>query len=227
MLSDVVGEQVRRFREARNLRRIDLAERCADLGWPALTHGALGHLETGRRDEAGVRRREVTIDEVVILATALDVPPIALILPAGQVADIEITPGRWELIHEADAWLTAAWPGLTYRSDEYRAAAAPIRRLRDYMEAYARFMATLADTLPNRPDDVQERGRHLLPVEVEKLTRIVESMRAAGDVDPPLVETLPATEITARDHITVRDGATAHVTRAPNPPNGAGETDAP
>lgn len=73
MLSDMVAEQVRRLREERGMRRLDLAEKCAALGWPALTEGALGNIETGRRGEDGQRRREVTVDELFVLAEALDV----------------------------------------------------------------------------------------------------------------------------------------------------------
>lgn len=105
MLSDVTAAQVRHFREVRAMSRTDLAARCAALGWPALTHGALGHIETGRRGPDGVRRREVTVDEIVILAAALGVPPISLIVPVGHAADVEILPGLTVPVGDALLWI--------------------------------------------------------------------------------------------------------------------------
>jgi transcriptional regulator with XRE-family HTH domain len=65
MLSDVVAERIKRYREQRGMRRSDLASRCAELGWPALTESAIGNVETGRRGEDGTRRRLVAIDKPV------------------------------------------------------------------------------------------------------------------------------------------------------------------
>jgi hypothetical protein len=72
-----VARTVRRFREARRLGYAELSRRLAKLGRkiPPL---AL------RRIEAGERR--VDVDDLVVLALALDVAPMALLLPSDKDA---------------------------------------------------------------------------------------------------------------------------------------------
>ena len=104
MLSDVAAAQVARLRKTAGLTREQLAARCADLGWPALTVGVVGSIETGRPDETGRRRREVTVDELAILAAALNVPPLQLIYPLGAQRVVEMLPGRI-----TDVWVAYRW----------------------------------------------------------------------------------------------------------------------
>jgi transcriptional regulator with XRE-family HTH domain len=112
VLSDVVGDQVRRLREGAGLTREDLAERCG-----TISAAALSNLETGRRDPAGRRRREVTVDEVFLLAYALDVPPVALLLPIGHkdASDgVRLAGGMPLRTADALAWVRGdrrPWPG--------------------------------------------------------------------------------------------------------------------
>lgn len=91
MLSDVVAVKVRALRDREDMTRADLAERCARLGWPQLTAPAIGNLETGRRGGDGQRRREVTVDELVVLALAFGISPLELLL--GDEPEVEVTPG--------------------------------------------------------------------------------------------------------------------------------------
>lgn len=105
MLSDELGEQLVRVRRAAGLTREQLAERCAEAGWPALTTAALGNLETGRRDKSGRRRREVTVDELVVLSYVLDVPALTLLLPITTKMAVEALPGRTISTADAMAWL--------------------------------------------------------------------------------------------------------------------------
>lgn len=106
VLSDVVADQVKKHREAQGLYRDDLAKRCAELGWPALTSGVIGTIETGRPDKDGKRRREISIDELVVLARALDVEPVLLVAPLGHLPEIEILPGQTVPAVQAYRWLT-------------------------------------------------------------------------------------------------------------------------
>lgn len=174
MLSDVVADQVRHYRDAREMRRVDLAIRCSELGWPALTEGALFNLETGRRNAAGIRRREVTADEIMVLAAALDVPPVTLMLPIGESAAVEILPGRTVPVAEAADWISGEDPAA---SDAYRDAMAPLRRQRQLESA----MAALAGRVSA---DLSVGDAH----EIEPLYRDVhlarELLRAAGDPLP-------------------------------------------
>lgn len=90
--SDVVGERVREYRSERRWRAQDLAERCKAAGAPELTTAVIANIETGRRDPEGNRRRFITIDEVLILAWVLGVPPVMLFIPLGSADEMAITP---------------------------------------------------------------------------------------------------------------------------------------
>lgn len=93
-LSDRVAEQIIRYRNrpSVDLTREQLAERCKELGAPGLTFAALTNIETGRRKD-GRRRRDITVDELVVIARALRVPPILLVFPLGTTDLSEIVPG--------------------------------------------------------------------------------------------------------------------------------------
>jgi transcriptional regulator with XRE-family HTH domain len=106
LLSDVVAAEVVRIRRAAGLTRDDLAERCARRGLP-LTTSTIANIETGRRDGDGRRRREVTVDELVVLADALKVAPVLLVFPVGQQG---VTTWVGES-GSVDTWLAAQWFG--------------------------------------------------------------------------------------------------------------------
>lgn len=80
--SDHVADQVRYWRQERGLNREALAERCARSGMPEITAMVITNIESGRRRD-GVRRRDITVDELLCFASALDVP-IWQLLPAVQ-----------------------------------------------------------------------------------------------------------------------------------------------
>lgn len=93
MISDTVGERVAQLRRAQGISREDLAALVSGLGWP-MGPAAVTNLESGRRDkETGLRRREITVDELLVLARALRVPPILLLYPFGEIPRTEIAPG--------------------------------------------------------------------------------------------------------------------------------------
>ena len=78
--SAVVAAQIRERRRQLNLNRQELAERCVEGGVPRLTLAALTNIETGRPDDSGKRRRDVTVDELLVLAHALDIHPVGLLV---------------------------------------------------------------------------------------------------------------------------------------------------
>ncbi|MFI1182633.1 hypothetical protein ACH4UT_24185 [Streptomyces sp. NPDC020799] len=92
-VSDVIAEQVRRHRTRLNLTREQLAAECARLGATELTYAAIVSIETGRRDKTGKRRRrEVSVDELLVLGLALAVPPLLLALPLGTEETVPTVP---------------------------------------------------------------------------------------------------------------------------------------
>jgi transcriptional regulator with XRE-family HTH domain len=71
--SDVVARRVREVRKQRGWTAERLAAECARVGAPHLTASVIANIESGRRDQQGRRRRDVTVDELLHLAGALDV----------------------------------------------------------------------------------------------------------------------------------------------------------
>jgi hypothetical protein len=74
-----------------------LSDRCAGLGYP-IARSVLSKLEKGHR-------HSVTVDEVMVLALALEVPPPLLMFPFGQKPIAEVAPDRWTDTMTAVAWL--------------------------------------------------------------------------------------------------------------------------
>lgn len=143
MLSDVVADEVTRLRKAAGLNRDQLAELCAKRGHP-LTAATIANIETGRRDAAGKRRREVTVDELVVLADALDTVPALLVFPLGRSPVTE-----WIGQGSVSTWEATQWfgghgdnplipIGNMESIERERANRLPIRLFRDYEQANRR-----------------------------------------------------------------------------------------
>jgi transcriptional regulator with XRE-family HTH domain len=79
-VSDVLAAQIRHWRKQRRLQVADLAARCRELGEGQLTENVIENIESGRR-AGGKRRRDVTVDELLTLAVALNVAPVHLLVP--------------------------------------------------------------------------------------------------------------------------------------------------
>jgi transcriptional regulator with XRE-family HTH domain len=94
--SDVVASRVRTLRTRRGWSGKELQARCAAVGAKHITAAVIANIETGRRGPSGERRREVTVDEVLALALALDVSPIQLIQPE---IDDDVSISVTSLIH--------------------------------------------------------------------------------------------------------------------------------
>jgi transcriptional regulator with XRE-family HTH domain len=84
-VAGLVARRVRELRDRRGWSAQELANRCADAGWPQLDRGVLANLENGRR-------RSVSIDEVLVLALVLDVAPVHLVVPT---TDRAVQVGKW------------------------------------------------------------------------------------------------------------------------------------
>jgi len=89
--SDTVARRVKDLRRRQGWSARRLAEVCAATGSPQLSESVIANIESGRRDESGRRRRDVTVDEVIGLASALDVPAIHLLPAHLDPAATEVT----------------------------------------------------------------------------------------------------------------------------------------
>lgn len=73
-----------------------LVARCSELGMP-LDRSVIAKLERGLR-------QSLTLAELLVLARALNVPPLRLVFPVGTAARAEVLPGV-----EVDTWQAAQW----------------------------------------------------------------------------------------------------------------------
>lgn len=94
---EAVGQQVARARGRLGLTQQALADAIAQHAPDTtLNRAAVAKIESG------VRR--VGLDELVLLAVALDVPPVLLLLPVEHGEDVQLAPGR-----EVGAWTAFEW----------------------------------------------------------------------------------------------------------------------
>ena len=95
---DLVGYRVAELRRRRDLTAEQMAERCAALGASHITRSFVANLES--------RRRGLSVDDLLVLALALDVPPTEL---------LAVTPERGEVlaltttIHVTSAETLRSW----------------------------------------------------------------------------------------------------------------------
>lgn len=83
--TETVAARVKELRQRRGFSAQKLAERCAANGGEHLDRSIIANLENGRRSG-------ISIDEVYVLALALDVSPLHLFVP---VEDVPVRVGRW------------------------------------------------------------------------------------------------------------------------------------
>jgi transcriptional regulator with XRE-family HTH domain len=93
-----IGTEVQRLRKAANQSAQWLSERTEQLGLK-MTRQAIADLENGRR-------RFVTTAELVILAVALDTPPVCLVYPGPYDSSLEIVPGQQGTEFDAAQWFS-------------------------------------------------------------------------------------------------------------------------
>jgi transcriptional regulator with XRE-family HTH domain len=112
-VSDGIAARIRETRRRRRWQVIDLAVRCANAGYPELTENVIENIEGGRR-RGGKRTRDITVDELLALAYALDVTPLYLICGLDDTAEIPVTSQLSATALEARNWIQGfgALPGM-------------------------------------------------------------------------------------------------------------------
>jgi transcriptional regulator with XRE-family HTH domain len=187
--SDVVGERVSELRARRgSMSARQLAKRCEALGAPGLTAAVIANIETGRRDKTtGTRRRDVTVDELLILAEALEVPPVSLLLPDGADA-LAVTPDIQMFAPDVLVWVSGEdEPPMAARLDQgtvqrWFEASAPLRLMREFRRAAALPIA-LAQSVVTIPDG--ERRERIIEA-LGELAQLINRMVESGVTPPPL-----------------------------------------
>ena len=101
-LTRSVAAEVRRRRREREWSAQQLSDECARLGFD-LPRSAIADLENNRRVHFG-------IPDLLVLARALNVPPLLLVFPVGTGAEAEVLPGEFRAPFRAAQWFGGEMP---------------------------------------------------------------------------------------------------------------------
>ena len=172
-LEKAMGPLIRTARERRGLTLQEVSERMRELaGDAAVSYAQLSRIETGTR--------RASIGDWLLIAAAIDTPPILLLLPLGREDAVELFPGWPVHPHLAWDWIsgdeTLATPERTVvNRGEWLRMAQPLRlhdRLRELQGA-------LRDDQPFRPQSGdQVRGMY------DDLAALLDDF-ATANVQPP------------------------------------------
>ena len=191
-VSQVLAKQLVTWRDRRGLSAEQLAGRIADLGGK-LNRVAITEIETG------IRLR-ISLDEALLLAAALNVPPPLLFFPFESGERVAVTPKS--VIHPdlAYQWLTGeGWLAATDRTATgsrewseaaFSEAALPLRLYRSLRKAQD--AAHRADNrvwaAENIVKDTKEvnRAKQVLADRVADVVHVMDDMRAAAMKPPNL-----------------------------------------
>lgn len=187
-IGDVIAAQVRKYRLLKNWSVKRLAEECARLGAPQLTAPSLSNIERGQDVSAKRTRRRVLVEELAVLARALDVPPLLLVFPIGQGELVEVLPGTAVPGWAAAKWWTAEEPFPTHQGEHgwgseesdqqaWQAAAAPAIYRRIHDRFVAKWFGVMHLDKPQDEINAVQRDAEA------KLRDLRQNMRRAG-IDP-------------------------------------------
>jgi transcriptional regulator with XRE-family HTH domain len=207
--SETVGKQVARARDRRGWSQQKFADRLKELDPDTtLNRAAVAKIESGVRG--------VTLDEVVFLAVALSVPPVALMLPIGTEEWVLLSPSTEVDIFRALDWFCAEAP--LGDEDGWLEGVQPVelfRELRNKLDDIASAQAVAAQTeVEGWPgvevDDLEEflslvRGR--VDPAIKALHTALRTVKAAGLRLPPVhVEYVDRMEVLGLDVTWLRRG---------------------
>lgn len=179
-----VAEQIHRHRKARGWSAQKLSDACAELGmdFPRTT---LADLETGRRGH-------ISVAELLVLARALDVPPLLLMFPVGAGEETEVLPGQSRASFRAAQWFTGegSFPGpddantVIAASPQNSGAAWPLVLYRAHDRAFEEEMRALAlakDMDERAAASASDAAREAFAAAADAQRRVAEGYRAGGE----------------------------------------------
>ena len=116
VLSETAGQRIANIRRRRNLNRAELAARCTAFGL-SISADQIANIETGR-PRKGARTREVTLDELAVIARALGTSPMRLVFAVGEDDTTEVA-GTQVDTYEAARWWRGydPFPGLEWTAE--------------------------------------------------------------------------------------------------------------
>lgn len=178
-----MGQRVRAWRRHRGLTQQQLLERVT--GWGlSMSRPTLLRLERGERP--------FTVEELLVISVALDVPPLLLLLPLGQEGEVDMAPMLRMAPETAVEWLLGQEPpvleGRVVGSPfDFHRAAMPLTLWRELEGSLRRFRTLLAEVQAAENAD-DEAGRHRALARCSKAApRVREAIVAyrAEGMEPP------------------------------------------
>ncbi|MGW3495870.1 helix-turn-helix domain-containing protein [Streptomyces sp. NPDC001020] len=191
VMATVAGE-VRRRRKELGWSAQDLADKCDEIGHP-IPRNVIANMESGRRSN-------LPLVDVMVLAEALNTPPICLIYPVGYVDDVQ----RLPLQHPTSTlnalhWFTGEETDLGADDDMlryFRAHHAAEEQLRNARrdEEYARYHAETAPNTDRKAEALRTQARAAEAADdaESRLRRIRAFIREEGVTPPSLWPDLAA-----------------------------------
>ncbi|MFD5160516.1 helix-turn-helix domain-containing protein [Streptomyces hawaiiensis] len=181
-----VAAEVRRRRKELGWSAQDLADKCAEIGHP-IPRNVIANMESGRRSN-------LPLVDVMVLAEALNTPPICLIYPVGYVDDVQRLPlqdstSPLSALH----WFTGEETDLGVDDDMlryFRAHDTAEQQLRSARrdEEYARYHSETAPNADRKAEALRSQARAAEAAEdaESRLRRIRAFIREQG-VTPPFL----------------------------------------
>lgn len=174
--SDLAGRRIGEVRQRRDWTRKELADRCAAIGASDITATVITNLETRRRAS-----RQITVDELLVLAYILEVPPLYLFAPADGTEKLQIAREVQKDSIEGGAWIAddAGRPALGAVPEQRSADIVRVNfvmhpqetsslTLLRYIAEVVRLIEWTEDRLAQWRDNPDWQGRH--PYEADSLT---------------------------------------------------------
>lgn len=213
--SAVIAAQIRKRREQLGLNREQLAERCATHGAPQLTHAAITNIETGRPDKAGKRRRDVSVEELLVLARALDASPLLMMFPIGRQDEVEVLPGQSVDTWAGLRWFTgqAGFPIEGLPIEVSTSGGKPLKLFEKHQDLVSRhYFLTFKTSQAQEegPDSLQALRAEFETVE-NALREVREDMRTLGLKPPQLTENLVHVDGTTLEELAAQIAATRRI----------------
>ncbi|MBC3989629.1 helix-turn-helix transcriptional regulator [Streptomyces sp. AC563] len=181
-----VAAEVRRRRKELGWSAQVLADRCEEIGHP-IPRNVIANMESGRRSN-------LPLVDVMVLAEALNTPPICLVYPVGYVDDVQRLPLQ-DPTSPLDAlrWFTGEETDLGTDDDMLRyfrahhAAQERLRRARRD-EEYARYHAETAPNADRRAEALRSQARAAEAAdEAESRLRKIRAFIRQEGVTPPFL----------------------------------------
>jgi transcriptional regulator with XRE-family HTH domain len=177
-VGEVLVEQLRAIRRRRAWSQADLADELANLGADTLNRTAISKVENGTR--------RVTVEELLLLAAALNVTPVHLLVPYQPDTPVALTPALTLPAGQLRRWIYGAGP-LPGASDQQYFTEVPPDHWSAYRDPRVRELGTIFQaasdaattaTTPETAEDADEIYNHLAADVGRAIQRARRALRA-------------------------------------------------